>query len=210
MSTSSCGCIAEATEEADSSKKGWMSAPLRMECDTSGTPTTSGDLKPVACVSFQCRSPKERLTRDSAPPGCRRRWPSPSPETLPPAKRIRMWSVSRMLWGPPQRKGAMLVRLEASHSVALHKPTTAVKMTSPMRSATAAPHPSFTSGWFDSSSWSRSSKAPTRAACTAASSGESAGSSASRFSNLRWKFRAQNSAAKGPGSPAQDWPSKSA
>mmetsp|Transcript_4499 Transcript_4499/g.13216 ORF Transcript_4499/g.13216 Transcript_4499/m.13216 type:complete len:240 (+) Transcript_4499:1558-2277(+) len=88
-------------------------------------------------------------------------------------------------------------------------PRTAVKRHSPRTRAIAAPHPSLTSGC-SRTSLSRSSKLLTIAALTKVSLVQPEGRLA-RFSiSFLWKFRAQYSAAAGPGSPAHDCPSNSA
>mmetsp|Transcript_97959 Transcript_97959/g.281438 ORF Transcript_97959/g.281438 Transcript_97959/m.281438 type:complete len:286 (-) Transcript_97959:16-873(-) len=168
--------------------------------------TTSGDFE--AAGSFQIRSPNDLLIDDSCPDGCRMRTFFPSPYTTPPAKRILRMSASTTPCRPPSMTGAKLAVPSAAHSAALHWPSTAVKTVWPMSRQTEAPQPSMISGWFVSNSTSRSSNVLTKAACTLASSAASGDSSANLFNSLVWKFRAQNSAAIGPGSPAHDWPSK--
>mmetsp|Transcript_83828 Transcript_83828/g.256133 ORF Transcript_83828/g.256133 Transcript_83828/m.256133 type:complete len:222 (-) Transcript_83828:509-1174(-) len=143
--TSSCGRTADATDDEVKSKNGCSSEPFNATHWTSGRLMMSGDLEPVSCTSFQWRSPRDRLTEDSAPVGCRSRAKSPSPWTAPPAKRIRITSFSMMPCLPPSFTGVNFAGPDATHMIALHCPNTAVNNRSPMSSATAAPQPSVTS-----------------------------------------------------------------
>mmetsp|Transcript_63543 Transcript_63543/g.148197 ORF Transcript_63543/g.148197 Transcript_63543/m.148197 type:complete len:328 (-) Transcript_63543:48-1031(-) len=210
MSISSRGPSATATEEATRSKKGYSSALFSATPCTSGMQETRGNLVPVPSALFHNRSPRDLLTREAAPAGCVMRKIPPSPTTLPPADLNRGRSALSCPGPPPSGTGVQREPSSISQSTALHRPSRAVNTWSPMSKATAAPQPSLMSGWLPSSSRSRSSKVPLSAASTAASSAGTAGNLARRSRSFVWKLRAQNSAAMGPGSPAQDCPSKSA
>mmetsp|Transcript_55629 Transcript_55629/g.125419 ORF Transcript_55629/g.125419 Transcript_55629/m.125419 type:complete len:210 (+) Transcript_55629:690-1319(+) len=208
---SSCGPKTAATEEATRSRHGLSAYFLSVTQCSSGLLNGRGHLAPNwPSTVFHRRSPKERLTDESAPLACWMRTAPLSPTTLAPTERSRGMSP-RSCCGPPPR-GTATDRPPSSAwpSTAMQRPTIAVKTWSPMTRHTAAPQPSLMSVWLVRSSRSRSSKDPLSAASTEASSAGTGGSLERRSNSLLWKLRAQNSAAMGPGSPAQDCPSKTA
>mmetsp|Transcript_15787 Transcript_15787/g.28038 ORF Transcript_15787/g.28038 Transcript_15787/m.28038 type:complete len:237 (+) Transcript_15787:391-1101(+) len=97
-----------------------------------------------------------------------------------------------------------------SQSTAPQRPICATKRSSLMRRAITAPQPSVISAWFMSKSSSKSSKLLMSTALTKVAVAVFGGSCERPCSNLVWKLRAQNSAASGPGSPAEDCPSNRA
>mmetsp|Transcript_96546 Transcript_96546/g.278686 ORF Transcript_96546/g.278686 Transcript_96546/m.278686 type:complete len:275 (+) Transcript_96546:718-1542(+) len=210
----SCGPMDSATGVVARSRKRCCSAHDSFTDWMSGmqarTPAEPSRLR------FHAGSPNVRLTLEE-PAGPTTRAAGPSPTMVPPARISRARSSGRphRPWDLPSGTATPPVPFElrpapASQSVASQEPSTAVKRNSPSSKATAAPQPSFTSGCVSSRSLSKSSKLFTSAAFTKVSLVQPGGKLAKFSSTFLWKFLAQYSAAAGPGSPAQDWPSNSA